>query len=152
MMMGSKTSPETGVGSLGGEGNSRWLGCGCVGCTDGGESRESGGGGDLTFEVIFSADGLEPAWGECCVELESRTSGAGLEGERSRLLDPSGSVCSLTSGESGGLAVRSSSSTSFSEINRMGGNLERPSVGRELIVFRSGVGNSRTDNNFMSGN
>jgi len=134
MMMGSKTSPETGVGSLGGEGNSRWLGRGCVGCTDGGGSRESGGGGDLTFDVV-SADGLEAAWEECSVGLESRTSDAGFEGESSRLLDPSGSVCSLASGESEGLAVGSSSSTSSSEINRMGGNLERPSGGRGLIVF-----------------
>jgi hypothetical protein len=64
MMMGSKTSPETGVGSLGGEGNSRWLGRGCIGRVDGGESREGGGGGDLTLdgiEVTFSAGGAESA-------------------------------------------------------------------------------------------
>jgi len=59
MMIESKTSPETGVGSLSGEGISRWLGRGCV---DGGESRTSGGGGDLTLdsiEVTFSSGGVD---------------------------------------------------------------------------------------------
>lgn len=141
MMMGSKTSPETGVGSLGGEGNSRWLGRGCVGCVDGKGSRERGGGGDLTLDGIewtFSADGVESAWEEDSIGLESRTEGdsdSRLDGESRRLLDPFGSVCSLTSGENEGFAVRGSSSTSSSEINRIGGNLERPSVGRGLLVF-----------------
>ena len=73
MMMGNKTSPETGVDSLGGEGNSRWLGRGCIG---GGESRESGGRGDLTLdgvEVTFSAGDVEPAWEEYSSGLEVET-------------------------------------------------------------------------------
>ena len=76
MMMGNKTSLETGVDSLGGEGNSRWLGRGCIGCVGGGESRESGGGGDLTLdgvEVTFSAGDVEPAWEEYSSGLEAET-------------------------------------------------------------------------------
>ena len=156
--MGNKTSPETGVDSLGGEGNSRWLGRGCVGCVGGGESRESGGGGDLTLdgsEVTFSAGDVESAWEEDSLGLEAETGGGSdprLDGESRRLLGPFGCVCSLTSGDNEGLAVEGSSSTSSSEINRIGGNLERPSVGRGFNCIRFVVGNSRTDNNFMSGN
>jgi hypothetical protein len=77
-----------------------------------------------------------------------------LDGESRRLLGSFGCVCSPTSGENEGLAVEgsSSTSTSSSEINRIGGNLERPSVGRSSNRIRFVVGNSRTDNNFMSGN
>ena len=155
MMIGNKTSPETGVDSLGGEGNSSWLGRGCVG---GGESRESGGGGDLTLdgiEVAFSAGVVESAWEEYSLGLEAETGGGSdprVDGESRRLLGPFGCVCSPTSGDNEGLAVEGSSSTSSSEINRIGGNLERPSVGRGFNCIRFVVGNSRTDNNFMSSN
>ena len=89
-------------------------------------------------EVAFSAGGVEFAWDEYSLGLEAEAGGGSdprLDGESRRLLGPFGCVCSLTSGDNEGFAVEGSSSTSSSEINRIGGNLERPSVGRGSIGF-----------------
>jgi len=96
-------------------------------------SRASSGGGDLSLdESAMLSDG---SMGFACEEYsKAETEGDSpvLAAESSRLLDPFELISpTFSSGVNEGFAVRGSSSTSPSEINRIGGNLERPSTGRK---------------------